>query len=145
MKISHLLSLSNKSIPRVSPGACVLEALQILQKCREGALVVMEGELLLGLFSERDYIARVILKHLDPYNTVVSDVMTTNVETARPEDEVESCLQKMTQKNFRHIPIMQEGKMVGFFNILEINGAILETKNQILQNLEDYAAKTWPI
>ncbi|HQS38582.1 MAG TPA: CBS domain-containing protein, partial [Methylotenera sp.] len=103
----------HKDVITVAPHRPVFDALVILAEYQIGALVVVENAQMVGIFSERDYAREVILKGRSSKTTQISDVMTHNVIFAKPEDSVQDAMAIMTSKNFRHLPVVDNGKVVG--------------------------------
>ncbi len=103
-----------------------------------GALVVLEGEKLVGIFSERDYAREVILKGRSSKTTHITDVMTHNVVCGHPDDTVEHAMTVMTSRNFRHLPVVKDDKVVGMLSLGDLAKATIEYQQRLIKELESY-------
>lgn len=122
----------------VWPSATVLEAISLMAEKGVGALVVMEGETLVGIISERDYARKVVLMERSSYNTEVSEIMSTDVITVGPEASNEACMQLMTEKRLRHLPVLQDSKMIGLISIGDLVKDIISDQQSMIRQLESY-------
>ena len=133
--------VSNKGeVFSIAPAATVLEAVQILADKNIGALVVMEGERLVGVVSERDYLRKMAPTRRDSTDVKVADIMTSPVACARPEQSVEECMAMMTDKRIRHLPVVEDEKLVGVISIGDLVKAIIAEQKFIIEQLEHYIA-----
>jgi CBS domain-containing protein len=103
-----------------------------------GAVSVMDGDRLVGIFSERDVINRVVAKSLNPVTTTVTSVMTSNLVVASTDETYESCLRKMKQANCRHLPVVEGDKLVGFISLRDLLQVDISEKDDTIQFLNDY-------
>ncbi len=136
--------LDSKKISKVisiKPEHTVLEALTVLAEYNIGALVVMEGEKLVGIFSERDYARKGILKDRSAKSTTISEVMTPNVFTVSSNMTTKDCMQLMSDKHFRHLPVVDNEKVVGVLSVGDIVSALLHEQSQTINFLESYIAQ----
>ena len=122
----------------VDPDATVLDALKLLGEKNVGALLVMEGERLVGIFSERDYARRMILHGRSSKETAVREVMTTEVFTIPPETTAGECMAHMTDRHIRHLPVLEGGKVVGVISIGDIVRVVMEDMRFTIRQLESY-------
>lgn len=136
--INDLLRDKPGDIWSVSPDDSVYDALQLMADKNIGAVLVMDDKHLVGLLSERDYARKLILANKASRDTAVRDVMTTRVAYVAPSKEVEECLALMTDKRFRHLPVMDEGRVVGLVSIGDLVKAIIEKKQFMIEQLESY-------
>lgn len=136
--INDLLRDKPRDIWNVSPDDSVYDALQLMADKNIGAVLVMDDKHLVGLLSERDYARKLILANRASRDTAVRDVMTTRVAYVAPSKEVEECLALMTDKRFRHLPVMDEGRVVGLVSIGDLVKAIIEKKQFMIEQLESY-------
>ncbi|HEX4870148.1 MAG TPA: CBS domain-containing protein [Moraxellaceae bacterium] len=120
------------------PGATVLEALTLMAEKGVGALVVMEGEQLAGIISERDYARKVVLMERSSYNTEVSEIMSADVITVSPATSNEACMQLMTDKRLRHLPVVDNGRLVGLISIGDLVKDIISDQQSMIRTLESY-------
>ncbi|HEX9189020.1 MAG TPA: CBS domain-containing protein [Vicinamibacteria bacterium] len=122
----------------VDPDATVLDALKLLGEKNVGALLVMKGERLVGIFSERDYARRMILHGRSSRETVVREVMTTEVFTIPPEATAGECMAHMTDRHIRHLPVLEGARVVGVISIGDIVRAVMEDMRFTIRQLESY-------
>ena len=122
----------------IDPDATVLDALKLLEQKNVGALLVMKGEHLVGIFSERDYARRMILHGRSSKETAVREVMTTEVFTIAPYARAGECMAYMTDHHIRHIPVLEGGKVVGVISIGDIVRAVMEDMRFTIRQLEAY-------
>ena len=133
--------LAGKKIDRIyalTPGHMVIEALELMARENIGAVMIIEHEKLVGIFSERDYARKGIIQGRKAKTTPVTEVMTSNVFTVTPEMTIDDCMQLFSDKRIRHLPVLDENKVIGMLSIGDIvNAIILEQKDHI-QFLEKY-------
>ena len=137
--LRQLIDGKNRQLATVSPGQSVLRALEIMADVDVGALLVLDGKQLVGVFSERDYARKVILQGKASRHTLVSDVMTGKVICVAPERTLEECMAIMTEKRIRHLPVIDADKNV--LGILSIGDVVKEIASQqkfIINQLETY-------
>jgi len=126
----------------ISPDATVYEALQKMDQYNVGALVAFEGEKIAGIISERDYARKLILKGRHSQDTPVRDIMTTSVTTVTPDKNLEECMELFTDKHTRHLPVIEDDRVVGIISIGDIVKGIIDHKESIIEQLESYI-KGW--
>jgi CBS domain-containing protein len=136
--IRHLLETKGYDIWSIRPNATVYQALQLLAEKDIGALIVMEGEKLVGVMSERDYVRKLKLKGKSPNETRVSEIMSSNVITLGPDQTLEDCMTVMTQKHVRHLPIVEEGKVIGVISIGDAVSATIANQEFLIEQMEKY-------
>lgn len=127
-----------RSIVKVAPELSVLDAIKILASENIGAAVVMSGDRLAGIFSERDYTRKVILKGRSSDSTRVEEIMTPNVVVVSPRTKARECMALMTEKNIRHLPVVDEGRVIGMVSIRDIVGDIIADQDFTIEQLEHY-------
>ncbi len=133
MKVAQIPS------PTVAPGASVTEAVQAMRKARGGAVGVLDGEKLVGMFSERDVMLRVVAANLDPLQTLVMDVMTQSVERAGVETDCCDALALMIKQHIRHLPVVDDAdRLVGLLSIRNLLQNHVEDLDDQLNSLEAY-------
>jgi CBS domain-containing protein len=140
LRIKYLLATKPKSIWSIGPDEPVLHAIRLMSDKQIGALPVVQAEQLLGIVSERDYARKVILMGRSSADTPVSQIMTTPVITVSPEDTVHRCMELVTEKRIRHLPVVEKGKMVGMVSIGDLVKAVIEEQQQTIVQLERYIA-----
>jgi CBS domain-containing protein len=136
--IRQILEAKGYEVLSISPGASVYSAIELMADNGIGALMVVEGDRIAGLISERDYARKVILKGRSSKDTEVRDIMTTHVICAGPEQTVEECMALMTEKRVRHLPVMDGGKLLGIVSIGDLVKAIIAEQRFIIEQLEHY-------
>ncbi|HET7007028.1 MAG TPA: CBS domain-containing protein, partial [Candidatus Binatia bacterium] len=124
----------------VEPDATVLDALQRMADKEVGALVVMQGEQIVGLISERDYARKIILHGRSSPTTLVREIMTSPVVYIHLDQPIEECMSLMTEKRTRHLPVMENGKLVGLISIGDIVKSIIADQQFIIEQLVRYVS-----
>jgi CBS domain-containing protein len=127
-----------RPVIKVAPEASVLDAIKVLASENIGAAVVMSGDRLAGIFSERDYTRKVILKGRSSDTTRVEEIMTANVVVVSPRTKTRECMALMTEKNIRHLPVVEEGRVIGMVSIRDIVGDIIADQDFTIEQLEHY-------
>src|SRR5947208_7734235 len=117
--VAQLLRTKGHQVLSVPPDIPVFEALEVMAEKNVGALLVLEGERLVGIFSERDYARKVILKGKTSKETPVREIMSSHVLYVRPEQTIEDCMALMTDKRVRHLPVLEQGKVHGVISIAD--------------------------
>lgn len=116
----------------------VFQALEVMAEKNIGAVLVLEEGELIGIFSERDYARKVILLGRASRDTLINDVMTSNVITVETDQKIEDCMQIMSDKHIRHLPVNKKGKLVGIISINDIVSAIIREQKAHIKSLESY-------
>jgi len=142
--IRSVLGKKGGSLYHVAPATPVYEALQRMAAHDIGALLVISGAQLVGVFSERDYARKIILHGKDSRETSVSEVMTTDPVIAHPDLTVDECMQLMTKFRFRHLPVVQEGALVGVLSIGDLVDWIIHRQDEEIEHLNHYIAGSYP-
>lgn len=122
----------------VWPSATVLEALTLMAEKGVGALLVMEGDRLAGIISERDYARKVVLMERSSYNTEVSEIMSADVITVDPGTSNQACMALMTDKRLRHLPVLEQGRLIGLISIGDLVKDIISDQQSMIHQLESY-------
>lgn len=138
-QVRHLLAGKKVSgVVSIAPTAPVLDALKLMAEHGIGAVLVMEGSKLVGILSERDYARKVVLLGRTSSNTPVSEIMSHEVVCARPGDDIHQCMQVMTDKRVRHLPILDHKEVVGLVSIGDLVKAVIDDQRIELRHLQDY-------
>ncbi len=134
----HLLDRKSRAVHSIGPEEPVLEAIRLMADHYVGALLVMKGEELVGIVSERDYARKVILKGRSSADTPVAQIMSAPVVTVNLSNTVQECMQLMTTKRIRHLPVVEGKKVVGMVSIGDLVKAVMEEQQQTIEQLESY-------
>ncbi len=140
--VQSILKAKGNATFSISPDTIVYRALEIMVERNVSALVVMENERLVGIFSEKDYARKVILKGKASKQTKIRDIMTENLITVCPSASIDECMQLMTNNFIRHLPVMQEGELIGIISIGDVVKFIIDEQKFIIQNMEQYIGGT---
>jgi CBS domain-containing protein len=136
--VSELVKTGHKQVISVKPGDSVLDAIGVLAENDVGAVTVMEGDRLVGMFSERDYTRKIVLQGRSSKDTPVSEIMTANVISVGPMTRTRECMMLMTEKNIRHLPVVDNGRVIGMVSIRDIIGDICVEQAFEIEQLEQY-------
>jgi CBS domain-containing protein len=142
MKVKDIIKRKGSQVIAVSPNASVLDALKLMAEKNIGGVLVMEGEKLEGIFTERDYARKIILKGKTSAEAKISEVMVSSLITVTPDHDTSQCMQLMTDKTIRHLPVIEEGKLVGVISIGDVVKSVIEEQQNVIQHLEQYIAGT---
>jgi CBS domain-containing protein len=134
----HLLDRKGRAIFSIGPEDPVLEAIRLMADHHVGALLVMKADELVGIVSERDYARKVILKGRGSADTPVWQIMSSPVITVTLSHSVQECMQLMTSRRLRHLPVVEGGKVVGMISIGDLVKAVMEEQKQTIEQLESY-------
>ncbi|HEY8586419.1 MAG TPA: CBS domain-containing protein [Rhodanobacter sp.] len=137
-QVKHLLQDKGSAIFSIAPDVPVLEAIKHMAEHRIGALVVMRGDQLVGVISERDYARKVILQGRSSSQTAVSDIMTSTPLTVGPDTDVFDCMRLCTDSRIRHLPVVDNGKVVGVISIGDLVKAVIDAQAEQIEHLERY-------
>lgn len=140
-RVKQLLQGKGHDVWSIGPEASVYDAIEKMAQEEVGALVVLEGESLVGLMSERDYARKVVLQGRSSRDTKIKDIMTTRVAYARPDQSVEDCMAMMTEKRIRHLPVMDGDKLLGVISIGDLVKFIIEEQKHVIEQLEQYISR----
>jgi CBS domain-containing protein len=138
--VKHLLERKPADVISVKPEDSVLHAIGIMAERHVGALLVMRERELLGVLSERDYARKVILKGRASHETRVSEIMSSPVITVSPADTVHRCMQIMTDKRIRHLPVVKDSRVVGVLSIGDLVKAVIDEQREEIEQLQRYIA-----
>lgn len=141
MKVADILASKGSLVYSVTENITVYEALKVMGEKNVGALLVMEGEQLNGIISERDYARKIVLKGRSSNDTTVKEIMTEKVVTVLPEDEIEKCMGLMSGRKIRHLPVVKEDKVLGVISITDVVTAIIEMQKNTITHLQNYISQ----
>jgi len=138
--MGHFLADNNRQIYSVRPDTTVREALELMAQKNIGALLVLDGETLAGIFSERDYARKVVLKGKSSNDALVKDIMTAEVITVESTQNIDHCMQVMTDHHIRHLPIMEQQQVKGLISIGDVVKEMMAHQKTIIEQLHSYIA-----
>ena len=137
--VAHILnSKPEQTVHTITPAASVFDAVKQMAEKSIGALVVIEGEKVVGIITERDYARKIILMARSSKETPVRDIMTSSVMHVRPDQTSEECMVLMTENRLRHLPVMDSGNLIGLISIGDLVKDIISEQKFIIQQLEHY-------
>ena len=136
--VQGLLGEKGNDVFGIGPDATVYDALSLMNEHNVGAVVVIDGGALVGILSERDYARKVILLERASQETLVSEIMTPDVETVGTDDTIDRCMELMTDGHFRHLPVVDDGAVVGVISIGDVVKAVIERQQALIGDLERY-------
>lgn len=136
--VQHLLDLKGRDIISVTADASVLDAIKLMADKTVGSLLVMQGGELQGIVTERDYARKVIIKGRSSESTEVGEIMTSDVVTASMQDTVNHCMTVMTERKIRHLPVVDDGVVIGMISIGDLVQAIISDQQEEIEHLEHY-------
>ena len=136
--VCHLLDAKGRDVLSIRPDASVLDAIKLMSDKGVGALVVMDGDAMAGIVTERDYARKVILKGRASDTTPVRDIMSVDVVTTSSHESVEKCMNTVTDLRIRHLPVVDDGKVCGIISIGDLVKAIIADQQHAIEQLEHY-------
>lgn len=138
--VNNILETKGSVTFSIPPDTSVFHALEIMVEKNVSALLVTEGDKLAGIFTERDYARKVALKGKSSKDTVIGDIMTRDLITVTRATTIEDCMQLMTGKYIRHLPVVENGELVGIISIGDVVRTIIEEQKSIIGHMEQYIA-----
>jgi CBS domain-containing protein len=142
--VEVILRHKGSQVHSIRPDVTVYRALEVMADKDIGALVVIDGTDLAGVMSERDYVRKVILKGFSSKELTVEDIMTTPALCVSPKATVDDCMRLMTEKRCRHLPVTQDGRVIGVVSIGDLVNWIIEVQDHTIHALEDYICGKYP-
>ncbi|MBI2539635.1 MAG: CBS domain-containing protein [Deltaproteobacteria bacterium] len=137
-RVKDILDVKGREIWSIAPDISVYDAMKLMADKEIGSLMVMEGTKLVGIISERDYARKVILQGRSSRTTQVKEIMTSRVVYAQPDQNIEECMALVTEKRVRHLPVIDEGQLVGVISIGDLVKSIISEQKFIIEQLERY-------
>jgi len=136
--VKHLLDSKGRHIISVAPDSSVLDAIKLMAEKTVGSLVVMNDEELVGIITERDYARKVIIKGRSSETTRVAEIMSPNVLTTSSAETVNTCMEMMTELRIRHLPVVEDNRIIGMISIGDLVEAIISDQQEEIEQLEQY-------
>lgn len=144
MKVKDIINQKGSDIYSVTSDETVFNAIKSMSELKVGALLVMDSGNLSGIISERDYRDKVILMGKQSKTTPVHEIMTSKVYKVEPGDNLNTCMRIMTNQKIRHLPVMEEGKVVGLISIGDVVKSVIDEQKFEIDSLKDYIASGYP-
>ena len=142
-KVSEILKNKGGMVLSVDSTDTVYDAICLMAEVNIGAILVQDNDTISGIFTERDYLQKIALKSLSSKETLVSDVMTKPVISAGPGDSIQKCMETMTACHCRHLPIVENGKLLGIVSIGDLVKRMLDEKQSEVEKLSQYISGTY--
>ena len=136
--VRDILKIKGRDVWNVATGATVFEALRLMAEKEVGALVVTDGRRIAGIISERDYARKIVLLGRTSPNTRVEEIMSSHVVYTHPDQSIEECMAIMTDRRIRHLPVMEDGQLVGIISIGDLVKTIIAEQKFTIEQLERY-------
>ena len=141
MTVSDILKKKPKNIYSVTGNISVFDALKLMGEKNIGALVVVEDGLLKGIISERDYARKIILKGRTSHETMVSEIMTQKVITVSSDDDLDQCMELMSERDIRHLPVLNGTEVIGMISIGDVVKAVIAGQKETIEHLKNYISQ----
>ena len=138
MTVNQILSTKGKEVYSILSTNTVYEALTVMSEKNIGAILIIEDTVLKGVLSERDYARKIVLKSKSSKKAFVHEIMETNVVTVSPSDNLEYCMELMSTKRVRHLPVLENNIVIGIISISDVVKAIIELQKDTIQHLNSY-------
>ena len=138
--VKHILEAKGNETFTIAPDTIVYNALELMVEKNVSALLVMENENLVGIFTERDYARKVVLKGKLSKETQIGEIMTKDLITVSPDSTIDECMELMTGKFIRHLPVVADNKLVGIISIGDVVRRIIQEQKSIIGHMEQYIA-----
>ena len=137
-KVRNILQTKGNAVYSVDPDMMVYRAIELMCEKNIGGLLIVENGKLVGIFTERDYARKLILKGKSSKDTPIKDLMTSNLVTVSPDTYIDDCMRVMTGRKIRHLPVLDNGNLVGLISIGDVVHYVIEEQKSIIEHLEHY-------
>ena len=141
MTVDQILSKKGKEVFSIISSITVYEAIKVMGEKNIGSVLIIEDTVLKGVLSERDYARKIVLKDKSSKKTLVSDIMDTNLVTVGLTDQIEACMELMSDKHVRHLPVIEDGKVVGVVSMSDVVKAIIQIQKETIKHLDSYISQ----
>lgn len=141
MTVNQILSTKGQSVFSVHSTITVYEALKVMSEKNIGALLVIEDTILKGIFSERDYARKIVLKDKSSKESFVHEIMETNLIVVKPSDNLDYCMELMNSKRIRHLPVLENDLVCGIITIGDVVKAIIDIQKETIKQLDSYISQ----
>ena len=141
MTVNQILSTKGRGVYSIVSDLTVFEALRVMGEKNIGAILVIDDGALKGILSERDYARKIVLKDKSSKKTPVSEIMESEVVTVKPSDNVDHCMELMSKRRIRHLPVIDNGTVIGLVSIGDVVKAIIEVQKETIKHLDSYISR----
>ncbi|UPZ17381.1 CBS domain-containing protein [Flavobacterium humidisoli] len=141
MTVDQILKAKGRNVYSIFSNLTVYDALKVMGEKNIGAILVMDDNILKGILSERDYARKIVLKDKSSKETFVHEIMESNVFTVKLSDNLEDCMELMSEKRIRHLPVLEDGTVVGVISISDVVKAIIEIQKDTINHLNSYISQ----
>lgn len=141
MTVDQILKAKGRNVYSIFSNLTVYDALKVMGEKNIGAILVMDDNVLKGILSERDYARKIVLKDKSSKETFVHEIMESHVFTVKLSDNLEDCMELMSEKRIRHLPVLEEGNVVGVISISDVVKAIIEIQKDTINHLNSYISQ----
>ncbi|MBB4800208.1 CBS domain-containing protein [Flavobacterium nitrogenifigens] len=141
MTVDQILKAKGRNVYSIFSNLTVYDALKVMGEKNIGAILIIDNGVLKGILSERDYARKIVLKDKSSKETLVNEIMESNVFTVKLSDNLEDCMQLMSEKRIRHLPVVEDETVVGIISISDVVKAIIETQKDTIQHLNSYISQ----
>ncbi|KAF2337384.1 MULTISPECIES: CBS domain-containing protein [Flavobacterium] len=141
MTVDQILKAKGRNVYSIFSNLTVYDALKVMGDKNIGAILIIDNNVLKGILSERDYARKIVLKDKSSKETFVHEIMESNVFTVKLSDNLDDCMQLMSEKRIRHLPVLEDGIVVGIISISDVVKAIIEIQKDTIQHLNSYISQ----
>ena len=138
MTVNQILSTKGSNVYSIVSTISVYDAIKVMGEKNVGAILIIEDDQLKGILSERDYARKIVLKNKASKDTLVHEIMVSNVITVQPTDDLDYCMELMISKRIRHLPVIDNNKVIGLISIGDVVKSIIEKQKETIQLLDSY-------
>ncbi|HTG64794.1 MAG TPA: CBS domain-containing protein [Flavobacterium sp.] len=138
MTVNQILSTKGNNVYSIISTISVYDAIKVMGEKNVGAILIIEDNQLKGILSERDYARKIVLKDKTSKDTLVSEIMVSNVITVKPDDDLDACMELMISRRIRHLPVVEDDKVIGLISIGDVVKSIIEKQKETIQLLDSY-------
>lgn len=140
-KVKNILDVKGRSVFSVEPTVMVLHAIELMCEKNIGGLLIVENGSLVGIFTERDYARKLILKGKSSKDTPIGELMTPNPFTVSSDSSIDDCMKMMTDRHIRHLPVVDDRKLIGMISIGDVVRQVIDEQKSIIEHLESYISQ----
>ncbi len=140
-KVKNILDVKGRSVFSVEPTVMVLHAIELMCEKNIGGLLIVENGSLVGIFTERDYARKLILKGKSSKDTPIGELMTPNPFTVSSDSSIDDCMKMMTDRHIRHLPVVDDSKLIGMISIGDVVRQVIDEQKSIIEHLESYISQ----